>query len=104
MNVDVFSWFDNVQTAMAAEGSLLKPWAEILPQQLHSIFNEKVHGDQQRWLDALESLPAIENIAIDLEQDRIQLSSDSITEDVVGQVKAGAAAIRPLAQRPLSVF
>jgi tRNA (mo5U34)-methyltransferase len=104
MNVDVFSWFDDVQTAMAAEGSLLKPWADILPQQLHSIFNEKVHGDQQRWLDALESLPAIENIAIDLEQDRIQLSSDSITEDVVGQVKAGLQQLGPWRKGPFQFF
>lgn len=104
MNVDVFSWFDDVQTAMAAEGSLLKPWAEILPQQLHGIFNEKVHGDQQRWLDALESLPAIENVAIDLELDRIQLSSDSINEDVDGQVKAGLQQLGPWRKGPFQFF
>ncbi|HCM05047.1 MAG TPA: hypothetical protein DIC30_03455, partial [Oceanospirillales bacterium] len=81
MNVDVFSWFDDVQAAMEADGSLLKPWAKILPQQLHNLFNEKVHGDQQRWLDALENLPAIDNITTDLTQDRIELSSDSISEE-----------------------
>lgn len=104
MNVNVFSWFDNVQTAMAAEGSLLKPWAEVLPQQLHNIFNEKVHGDQQRWLDALENLPTIENIAIDLEQDRIQLSSDSINADVDGQVKAGLQQLSPWRKGPFQFF
>ena len=104
MNVDVFSWFDDVQTAMAEEGSLLKPWADILPQQLHRIFNEKVHGDQQRWLDALESLPEVENIAIDLEQDRIQLNSDSINEDVADQVKAGLQQLGPWRKGPFQFF
>jgi tRNA (mo5U34)-methyltransferase len=104
MNVDVFSWFDDVQTAMAAEGSLLKPWAEVLPQQLHNIFNEKVHGDQQRWLDALENLPAIEDVAINLEQDRIQLSSGSISAAVDEQVKAGLQQLSPWRKGPFQFF
>ena len=104
MNVDVFSWFDDVQTAMAAEGSLLKPWAEVLPQQLHNIFNEKVHGDQQRWLDALENLPVIENVVINLEQDRIQLSSENISADIDGQVKAGLQQLSPWRKGPFQFF
>lgn len=104
MNVDVFSWFDDVQTAMAAEGSLLKPWAEVLPQQLHNIFNEKVHGDQQRWLDALESLPAVEEVTVNLQQDRIQLSSDSIGADINGQVKASLQQLSPWRKGPFQFF
>jgi tRNA (mo5U34)-methyltransferase len=104
MNVDVFSWFDDIQAAMEQEGSLLKPWAKILPQQLHALFNEKVHGDQQRWLDALESLPEVENVASDLQQDRLQLSSDSITGDIDTEIKTALQQLGPWRKGPFQFF
>ncbi|MFT4811562.1 MAG: tRNA (mo5U34)-methyltransferase [Marinoscillum sp.] len=104
MNVDVFSWFDDIQSAMEQEGSLLKPWAKILPQQLHALFNEKVHGDQQRWLDALEGLPAVESVAIDLQQDCIQLSSNSITHASNIKVKTGLQQLGPWRKGPFQFF
>jgi tRNA (mo5U34)-methyltransferase len=104
MNVDVFSWFDDIQAAMEHKGSLLQPWAAILPQQLNALFNEKIHGDQQRWLDALESLPAVENVVVDLQQDRIQLSSDSISGDTDREVKAGLQQLGPWRKGPFQFF
>lgn len=104
MNVDVFSWFDQVQDAMDQEGSLLKPWAKVLPQQLHALFNEKVHGDQQRWLDALENLPAIEGIETNIQQDRIELSSIAISDDVNANVKAGLEQLSPWRKGPFQFF
>ena len=104
MNVDVFSWFDDVQAAMEAEGSLLKPWAEILPQQLHNLFNEKVHGDQQRWLDALENLPTVDNITTDLSKDRIELSSTRISEETDAEIKAGLQQLSPWRKGPFQFF
>ena len=109
MNVDVFSWFDDIQSAMEQEGSLLKPWADILPQQLHAIFNEKVHGDQQRWLDALASLPAIDNVAVDLQQDRIQLASAVLdnaddAEALNAEVKSGLQQLSPWRKGPFQFF
>jgi tRNA (mo5U34)-methyltransferase len=104
MNVDVFSWFDQVQDAMDQEGSLLKPWAKVLPQQLHALFNEKVHGDQQRWLDALENLPAIEGIETNIQQDRIELSSTDISDDVNANVKAGLEQLSPWRKGPFQFF
>ncbi len=109
MNVDVFSWFDDIQSAMEQEGSLLKPWAKILPQQLHAIFNEKVHGDQQRWLDALEGLPAVENVVADLQQDRIQLASAALNEAentaaVNAEIKSGLQQLSPWRKGPFQFF
>ncbi len=104
MNVDVFSWFNQVQAAMAEEGSLLKPWAQVLPQQLHALFNEKVHGDQQRWLDALENLPAIEGIATHLQQDRIELSSPYINEATSAALKTGLQQLSPWRKGPFQFF
>ena len=109
MNVDVFSWFDNIQSAMEQEGSLLKPWANILPQQLHAIFNEKVHGDQQRWLDALAGLPAIDNVTVDLQQDRIQLASAVLNEAenvaaVNADIKSGLKQLSPWRKGPFQFF
>jgi tRNA (mo5U34)-methyltransferase len=104
MNVDVFSWFDDIQAAMEQEGSLLKPWAEILPQQLHALFNEKVHGDQQRWLDALGSLPAVEQVVTDIQQDCIQLSSEQLTDDARGHIKTGLQQLSPWRKGPFQFF
>lgn len=104
MNVDVFSWFNQVQAAMAEDGSLLKPWAQVLPQQLHALFNEKVHGDQQRWLDALENLPAIEGIATHLQQDRIELSSPYINEATSAALKTGLQQLSPWRKGPFQFF
>jgi tRNA (mo5U34)-methyltransferase len=104
MNIDVFSWFDDVQAAMSAEGSLLKPWAKVLPQQLHGIFNEKVHGDQQRWLDALEGLPAIHDVVTDLKQDRIQLTSASISGETDTEIKSGLQQLSPWRKGPFQFF
>lgn len=104
MNVDVFSWFDDIQAAMEQEGSLLKPWAEILPQQLHALFNEKVHGDQQRWLDALGSLPAVEQVVTDIQQDCIQLSSEQLTDDARDHIKTGLQQLSPWRKGPFQFF
>ena len=89
---------------MEAEGSLLKPWAEILPQQLHNLFNEKVHGDQQRWLDALENLPTVDNITTDLSKDRIELSSTRISEETDAEIKAGLQQLSPWRKGPFQFF
>lgn len=104
MNVDVFSWFEDIQTAMEQEGSLLQPWADVLPQQLHAIFNEKVHGDQQRWLDALENLPAINNVEVDLNKDRIELISSSLDAEISAQVNEGMQQLRPWRKGPFQFF
>ena len=104
MNVDVFSWFDDIQAAMEQDGSLLTPWAKVLPQQLNALFNEKVHGDQQRWLDALEGLPAIDDVVIDIEQDKIQLASASITPEIDGEIKAGLQQLSPWRKGPFQFF
>jgi tRNA (mo5U34)-methyltransferase len=104
MNVDVFSWFEDLQVAMEQEGSLLKPWADVLPQQLHAIFNEKVHGDQQRWLDALENLPAIKDVELDLNKDRIELCCQSIDEATSAQINDGLQQLRPWRKGPFQFF
>lgn len=104
MNVDVFSWFEDIQTAMEQEGSLLQPWADVLPQQLHAIFNEKVHGDQQRWLDALENLPAIKGVEVDLNKDRIELSSQSLDDETSTKVESGLRQLCPWRKGPFQFF
>jgi tRNA (mo5U34)-methyltransferase len=104
MNVDVLSWFDQVQIAMDQDGSLLKPWAKILPQQLDDLFHQKVHGDQQRWLDALENLPAVEGVKSDIQQDRIALTSSIISDETNANVKAGLKQLSPWRKGPFQFF
>lgn len=104
MNVDVFSWFDDIQTAMSAEGSLLQPWADILPQQLNALFNEKVHGDQERWLNALAALPQVNNVCAHLNQDRIELSSDQVPSETQSDITDCLQQLSPWRKGPFQFF
>ena len=74
---DILHWFDDV-LAFMQEGKLAL-WAKVLPRQLELVLQEKEHGDQQRWLHALQQLPAIEQVAADLNRHDIALSSDAIS-------------------------
>src|SRR5690606_39497489 len=56
----ILHWFDDVLAFM--QQGKLAPWAAVLPQQLQQILQEKEHGDQQRWLDAVAALPEINQV------------------------------------------
>ena len=104
MNIDVFAWFDDIQAAMNEEGSLLAPWGALLPRQLDVIFNQKLHGDQQRWLDALQSLPAVEGVVTTLNQDCVELSSSALKDDQSLQIEQSLKQLSPWRKGPFQFF
>ena len=54
------------------QDTLLEPWAQILPQQLDEIFSEP-HGDCERWFQAYQQLPLIEQSDVDLNSDQLAI-------------------------------
>jgi tRNA (mo5U34)-methyltransferase len=101
-------WFDDLLAEMNTEGSLLRPWADILPAQLQQILIEKEHGDQRRWLAAYRRLPdpqsLAEGLAIDLTASDLKISSADIDPQVQQQVRQGLVGLMPWRKGPFQVL
>ena len=102
MKQNILSWFDELITSMG-EGKLA-PWAEVLPQQLREVLVNKEHGDQQRWLDALNSLPVIDDVVADLTACDLRLSSAVINAEQQQQVHDGLKGLMPWRKGPFQFF
>ncbi len=98
----MLSWFDDLLAWLPQ--SPLAPWAQQLPQQLQQILVDKQHGDVPRWLDALESLPAIDSVQADLTADDIALSSPSLSAQQAQQVEQGLRGLMPWRKGPFRFF
>lgn len=72
----ILQWFEPLINDLKQEGNLLKPWAAQLPAQLEKLFQDKPHGDQIRWLEALESLPELASTDFNVQQDTISLQGE----------------------------
>ncbi len=99
---DILHWFDDV-LAFMREGKLA-PWAEVLPRHLELVLQEKEHGDQQRWLHALQQLPVIEYVNADLNRHDIALSSDVITAAQQEQLQQALEGLIPWRKGPFQFF
>ena len=102
MKENILSWFDELTTFM--QDGKLAPWAEILPRQMQEILIDKEHGDQQRWLDALNSLPVIDDVAADLTAHDLSLSSELISTEQQQQVHDGLKGLMPWRKGPFRFF
>lgn len=56
----------------------LAPWAERLPDQVNSGLSVARHGDLPRWLEALEALPAVDDVIVDLNRSCVTAASGSV--------------------------
>lgn len=96
------NWFDELLNFMRQNE--LAPWAEILPNQLHDILHENEHGDQERWLSALQSLPEIAAVQADLNSSSLRLSSSAITDLQQQQLEQGLRGLMPWRKGPFDFF
>ena len=55
----------------------LRPWAELLPAQLNSVFHPDHHGDWPKWRGVLEELPSLETGQVELRRDRVGVAGRS---------------------------
>lgn len=68
------TFFQELQTYMQTEPGFA-PWGRVLDEQLQRVFLEKPHGDMQRWQDAFDALPEINNASADFTQHAIRIQS-----------------------------
>lgn len=101
-------WFDDLLAEMNTEGSLLRPWGDILPAQLKQTLVEKEHGDQQRWLAAYRSLPdpqpLAEALTIDLAASDLEISSRIEDPLIEQRVRQGLTGLMPWRKGPFKVL
>jgi len=95
-------WFDDV-SAFLKEGKFA-PWGELLRDQLQLFLHDKEHGDQARWLEALDSLPAIIPDSCDLTAYDLRLSKAGLSEEESAAVEAGLRGLMPWRKGPFQFF
>lgn len=55
------------------EGTKAAPWLKTLPRAIDTAFDPARHGDLERWLATIQSLPHIEPSSIDLNADAVRM-------------------------------
>jgi tRNA (mo5U34)-methyltransferase len=101
-NNSLLPWFDDVHVFLC-EGKF-SPWGNILREQLQTFLHDKEHGDQARWLDALDSLPAITPDACDLTSYDLALTKTQLDDAQRDAVEQGLRGLMPWRKGPFRIF
>ncbi|MFY9179627.1 MAG: tRNA 5-methoxyuridine(34)/uridine 5-oxyacetic acid(34) synthase CmoB [Venatoribacter sp.] len=96
------NWFAELLSFM--QQNELAPWAEILPKQLNQVLFEHEHGDQERWLAALNSLPELNQVQANLQAHNLALSSPDISPAAQQQLEQGLRGLMPWRKGPFQFF
>lgn len=96
------SWFSEL-LAFMQQGELA-PWAVILPEQLNAVLAENEHGDQERWLNALHSLPDIAAVQADLNAADLRLTGAALTPEQQAQLTQALRGLMPWRKGPFQFF
>jgi tRNA (mo5U34)-methyltransferase len=83
----------------------LQPWSEQLVRQLEDRFARYLHGDLQRWQDAVDALPDIKPSCVDLNRDAILIGTardvdDATRQHMISQLRL----IHPWRKGPFDLF
>ncbi|WP_166264243.1 tRNA 5-methoxyuridine(34)/uridine 5-oxyacetic acid(34) synthase CmoB [Marinobacter caseinilyticus] len=101
-----FDWqscYQSLFTDLEQQG--LMPWVGQLRTQLTSRFDRQPHGDMDRWLGALDQLPAIANIHSDLNASAITLSTDGeLPATTFDQLESALRGLMPWRKGPFDLF
>jgi len=81
----------------------LKLWLPELEKLLHAKLYERPHGDMQRWLDALESLPELEPATVNMDDSRVG-ASGRIDAEQSKQLETALRKLSPWRKGPFEVF
>ena len=95
-------WFDDVH-AFLQEGRFA-PWGAVLRGQLQTFLHDREHGDQERWLEALYSLPALTPDSCDLRAHDLRLSLSGMSVEDSAAVEAGLRGLMPWRKGPFQFF
>ncbi len=92
---DLFDYMANSQLA---------PWLEPLKATLTEKLQDKPHGDQARWLRALNSLPDIQTEHVTLTTGRISASAMALSDEEKALVRSGLKGLMPWRKGPFELF
>lgn len=95
-------WFNDITRFL--QDDQFASWGAIITNQLQDVLHHNEHGDQGRWLAALASLPKIADAQVDLQADRVSVTSDSITETQQQQVEEALRGLMPWRKGPFQFF
>lgn len=84
--------------------SRLNPWLDTLIPLLTEKLTEKPHGDMERWLNALNSLPDIQSDQISIQQSRVGANATGITDEQRATVEQGLRGLIPWRKGPFELF
>lgn len=101
-NNTLLHWFDEIHEFMQ-EGKFA-PWGNVLKDQLQEILHDKEHGDQERWLEALESLPAIKPDTCNLSVSDLALTKTDVSAEEKQKVEEGLRGLMPWRKGPFRFF
>ncbi|WP_221799360.1 tRNA 5-methoxyuridine(34)/uridine 5-oxyacetic acid(34) synthase CmoB [Oceanobacter mangrovi] len=96
--------FDELLAMMAADGSRMQRWAEVLPGQLQDLLVTAEHGDQQRWVEALCQLPQVADVHCDLDAYDLGIGAAALSAEQQADVEAGLRGLMPWRKGPFQVF
>ena len=98
----ILPWFDDLLDYMNQSEKRFARWADILPQQLQHVLVSREHGDQERWLQALTSLPIPPGVQCDLQADDLAIHAD-ISADTTARVEQALRGLMPWRKGPFQV-
>lgn len=101
-----FDWSSCYQSLFAElETDGLEGWVETLRHQLVRRFEERPHGDEARWLAALESLPAIADATATLDASAVTLGSPTaLPQPTLDRLEQGLRGLMPWRKGPFDFF
>lgn len=102
----LFDWrkhFNPVLTHLTETGQ--SGWADALSAQLTRRFDENPHGDMERWLKALDSLPAIPGATADLNRPAVTVTRpDTLDTETRTSLENGLRGLMPWRKGPFDFF
>ena len=103
--MSTFDWQSCYQDLLThLEQDDLSSWAEQLRQQLVWRFESNPHGDMARWQQALQQLPAVADVEVDLNRSAVTLSTSTLAEDARQRLEAGLRGLMPWRKGPFDFF
>ncbi|WP_228141697.1 tRNA 5-methoxyuridine(34)/uridine 5-oxyacetic acid(34) synthase CmoB [Marinobacter sp. X15-166B] len=79
-------------------------WKNTLAHQLRRRFDEQPHGDLERWLGALNALPAITAVTAHLDRATVTLDAAQVSEADQARVEPALRGLMPWRKGPFNFF
>jgi len=84
--------------------SELRPWLDVLPEQVSSVLDAKRHGEAETWQNLLAQLPQVETVAPAFDADIVSVSAAQPVDDGQrNEIEALLRQLHPWRKGPYSI-